>query len=242
MAVSKAVPERIFVAWLGDNPMSQPRSRALEAIKRLGHETVLVTQENLSDWVVPNAPLPRSYELLTAIQQADVLRCYLMHHHGGGYTDIKAPTDAWHHAFKEMSDQKLLAMGYPEVRGGVATLGADPNRRLQVRSSQWWRYQWLRVNRRRLIGNCAFIFRPQTDLTEQWWRDVTERLETVRPLLEARPARYPRERRGHVEYGAVSDYPVPWSYLGGDSMQPLILRFHKQIGRKLPAPSFTDYL
>lgn len=40
-------------------------------------------------FILKDAPLHPSYSFLSGVHRSDYLRCYLMHHYGGGYSDIK---------------------------------------------------------------------------------------------------------------------------------------------------------
>jgi hypothetical protein len=53
------VPRRLFCVWAGDNPMNANRRRGLEEIERVntGLEIVLVTPDNLGDFLVDGHPL-----------------------------------------------------------------------------------------------------------------------------------------------------------------------------------------
>ena len=48
-----------------------------------------MNRENLSSWIAEKSPLHPAYNYLSSVHKADYLRCYLMHHHGGAYSDIK---------------------------------------------------------------------------------------------------------------------------------------------------------
>lgn len=53
----------------------------------------LITLDSLPPWIDPEIPLHPSFDHLSTIHRSDYLRCYFMHVHGGGYTDIKqSPT------------------------------------------------------------------------------------------------------------------------------------------------------
>ena len=50
-----------------------------------------MTPANLQDWVVAGHPLHPAYNDLSLVHRSDYLRAYLLHHHGGGYCDLKRP-------------------------------------------------------------------------------------------------------------------------------------------------------
>lgn len=50
---------------------------------------ILVTPENVADFIVEGSPFHPIYEHLSLVHRSDYLRAYLMYHHGGAYTDLK---------------------------------------------------------------------------------------------------------------------------------------------------------
>lgn len=154
------VEERtMFCIWVGGNAMTPGRKRAYEKlISNVGCRVVLITDDTLVDWEVPEAPIHRCYKDLSATHKADYLRCYLMHHYGGGYSDIKAARNSWLPYFDTLVHHpEKLAMGYREV--GPHAVADVPD------ASQ---HRKLRNNYEKLIGCCAFIFRRQSELTKKW--------------------------------------------------------------------------
>ena len=81
---------RVFTFWTGDNDMSTRRRISLERLRAdIGLEVVLITPDNLAEWVVPGHPLHPSYQHLSLGHRSDYLRAYFFHHHGGGDCDVK---------------------------------------------------------------------------------------------------------------------------------------------------------
>ena len=80
---------RLFCFWTDNNTMSSDRRNALSSLSNTGLEVIFVNQDNLSNWVLKNAPLHTSYKYLSSVHKADYLRCYFMHHYGGAYSDVK---------------------------------------------------------------------------------------------------------------------------------------------------------
>jgi hypothetical protein len=238
-------PRRIFAFWLGDATMSDNRKRALDSLANTGVTVEFLTDADVDQWVVPGEPLHPAWPHLSAVHRADYLRTYLMHHHGGGYTDLKPTPATWSPTFDVIDDRGLLGAGYPEVgRYAVANIGVDFSRGpyRSALSAKWWHLRWLRLNYRNLLGNCAYIFRPGTDFTTDWFRELQGRLDALLPALEAHPARDPREKPGQMIDGSPSRYPVPWTHLLGAIFHPLTYRYRRQLDRGLPPPSFRDYV
>ena len=234
---------RVFVIWLG-GPMSATRAASLDAIRRhVGVPVELISEQSLDRWVTAAAPLHPAFSHLSAIHQADYLRCYLMHHHGGGYLDLKPLEADWRPAFDQLdANPDLLTVGYPEVgRRGVGTFGVELLGSPRPLHSAWWRYRWLQLNYRRLIGVCAFVCRPQSTFTTAWFATVTQRLDSFQAALAAHPARHLRDHAGFPIDGQPSGYPVTWTALLADIFHPLALRHRHHILNTLPPPSFHGY-
>ena len=86
----KELNRNIYVFWTGDNVMGPNRQRCLENLKtQSGMNVILVTKDNLSDFVLPEHPIHPAYKYLSLNHHSDYLRCYFMYHYGGVYSDIK---------------------------------------------------------------------------------------------------------------------------------------------------------
>lgn len=240
--------EVIYVFWTGSNEIPEVRKKGIEAIKKKsGVDVVLVDQYNLYEYV-PVEKIHPAYQFLNFAHRADYLRCYFMHHFGGGYCDIKRIHDPWIPYFKLLSNNNnnILGVGYKEVsRHGVANIYqsslalGDSNVFNQILTPLRWRLMQLRY--RSLIGNCAFIFKPQSEFTDLWWSELNSRLDFILPRLIKHPALHPKERPGHTYDGVVSKYPVPWSWILGDILHPLSYKFRHRLLRCLPPPDFINY-
>jgi hypothetical protein len=165
---------------------------------------------------------------------------------GGGYCDIKKINHSWLPVFEQlMTDENLLAAGYREVnRHGVANISQSAQLlecSLPYRLKEYARWRWLQLHYERVVGNCAFIFKPKTELTYRWWSEVNRRLDQFSDELAKYPANHHKERKGVLYDGKVSRYPLPWSYILGDVMQPLALKYSSRVLKSLPAPDFSNY-
>ncbi|MDO4920011.1 hypothetical protein [Kocuria sp.] len=201
----RQLPRRVFVLWVGDNPLTPRRRANLEVLReRIGLPVELVTPENLEAWVVPGHPLHPAYKNLSLVHRSDYLRAYLMHHHGGGYSDLKAPLCSWEGAFARMhADEQAWLAGYPErVVQDVTRLPGALGEDLA------WHYH-------RLVGMGAYLLRSHTPLTAEWLREVERRLD----YYADQAAEFPGEQRGEVV-----GYPISWTRLLGGVLHPLQLK------------------
>ncbi|MDI1288910.1 MAG: capsular polysaccharide synthesis protein, partial [bacterium] len=105
---------RVFVLWFGGHPMPQVRQQCVQSLRASGLDVVVITDEEVDEWLLPGAPLEPAFWLLTPIQRSDYFRAYLMHHHGGAYTDIKRAVGSWLPGLQQLADDpRLWAVGYP---------------------------------------------------------------------------------------------------------------------------------
>ncbi|MCY1707013.1 hypothetical protein [Pannonibacter sp. SL95] len=250
MADERTLERRVFAFWTGSNPMSEDRARCLASLSATGAQVILVTPDTLSDWLVPGAPLHPAYDRLSAVHRSDYLRPYFMHHHGGGYADIKFTRESWLPAFDRLEGSDAFGIGYREGSPkGVAhihrhRLGGDLyiGTRRAGSLANLMRYRYLRLNYKRLIGMCAYIFKPGTEFTQAWLDTVNARLDLAAADLARNPASTPRQANDSQGPDVTTAYPLPWSFICADVLHPLAHRHRDRILRELPPPSFKDYL
>lgn len=205
---SRELPREIWCFWTGTNEMSKDRARCLQQMKQM-NPIRLVTADTIGDVLVDGFPMHPGYEYLSLNHRSDYLRAYVMHHHGGGYSDIKVHPRPWGRAFARLdaSEDKWM-IGYPErtsrdVAALSGTLGAD-----------------LRKNYRRLRGCGAFIFRPGSPMTQEWLGEVDARMTRALPQLEEHPGN---------TWGDNEGYPFQWAELMGSVFHPLSLKYHDRL-------------
>lgn len=212
------VTKKIYCFWTGDNPMSINRKNGYLSLKeKSGIEVVLVTAKNLQDFILPNFPLHDAYQFLNLIHKSDYLRCYFMHHYGGGYADIKTFRHSWKNSFKQLNKSNKYIIGYREVsENGVAKLQGSI-------------YEDMKKHFPLLLGNGAFICKPQTSFTKEWYEELHNRLDNYLPFL-----------RQQEQFS--KEYPIPYTGLQGDIFHPLCLKYHKYILQNPDLkPVFNDY-
>lgn len=223
----------VYCCWTGNNPMSEARQKCFDTIKKnIGCKVVLITPTNLNEYITPEYPLHKAYEYLSYTHKADYLRTYMLHVHGGGYTDIKETTISWRPYFEllENSPDKW-AIGYKEVgAGGVACGNCDE----------------VVKNWEKLIGNGAYIFKKQTPLTTEWFRQMNAKLDEKYEALKANPAQAPDDVPGKEitlpdGQKIISKYPMYWAEMLGGIFHPVCYKYHDRLLNTLPAPKFSDY-
>lgn len=242
----------IWMFWTGENQMSDTRKRALDGFceKNSDCSVRLVCNDEIES--LEN--LHEGYEYLSPIQKGDYLKGYYMHHFGGGYADVKDTSVSWSLFLQRMIDNEgLIGIGYSEASvGGVARIEncrLDPNdsvfcRDFTLDGNGKWSSFHVRDNWHKLVGNGGFIFRPNTDLTLDWWNGLTEKMDGYLPELKKHPGQWARDAYGHVipETGEKSKYPIPWAVICGNILHPLTLKYTDKIDKDLPYPDCVNYL
>ncbi len=207
----ESAAEVVYCFWTGDNELAPNRLRSLDIMRRrIGVPVKLITPANLDEYILPGHPLHRGFKYLSLVHRSDYLRCYFMHHHGGGYADIKRYSRSWKRAFDRLNRSGKWGLGYKEVgKRGVVNLegaiGAD-----------------LKSNWRKLIGNGSFIFRPHTPMTHEWYGELLRRMDLYFDELERHPG---------DTWGKNDGYPIPWSGCQGNIFHPLTLKYHDRLLR-----------
>lgn len=205
-------PRRVFVLWTGDNPLTPNRSRNLDLLReRIGLPVELITPATLAPWLVDGHPLHPAYGHLSLVHRSDYLRAYLLHHHGGGYCDLKLPLTSWDAAFDRVAgDPDIWVAGFGELSSAsVVRLSG----RLGVDVS---------MHHQRLVGTSSMLARSHTSFTAEWLREVNRRMDYYAPQL----AEYPGGVRGEVV-----GYPISWTRLLGGVFQPLQLKYLSHVRR-----------
>lgn len=217
-----SIPRQVVSFWTGNNPMSENRAKHFEALKQnIGVPVILVTPDNLADYILPDYPLHEGFEYLSLVHKSDYLRCYFMHHYGGGYSDIKAAQQSWVEAFDVLEKSDSYILGCSEIKlADLAPVGGRLGQDMKRYFSQ-------------LIWTCAYISRPHTPFTHEWYTQLHHRLDLYLPQLKENPGNILGDNEG---------YPIPWTNILGDIFHPLCLKYMEKV-IKYPniRPSVVDY-
>ncbi|HSO70891.1 MAG TPA: hypothetical protein VLQ67_14805 [Arachnia sp.] len=207
---SAPCPRVIYAMWFG-GPLPTTRSRSLDEIRRSNPDTpvVLITEATVGEFLLPEHPLHPAFNKLAATHRSDHLRAYLMHFHGGGYTDLKPPRATWDGVFRRLEeDRTILVAGYREITSNYVSehprnLGSDLRR--------YYRF---------VMGPSAFIMRPRSVFTASLYREQLRRLDYYEPALTDTPPE---------PYDLPHSYPLWWGELFPDIAQCLSLKFQNRI-------------
>ena len=208
----------IYCFWTGDNEMSKSRIECLNNIHSVSEcNVILITKDNLSKYILNDVPLHQAFEYLSETHKADYLRTYFMHFHGGGYSDIKKTTGSWIKSFNDLKNSNYWICGYKEINGGVA---------YAPHADKW----------QEMIGNCAYICKPQTELTKEWYNEMILLLDTKLEKLKLNPSSNPQDSN---ESG--SGYPIEWNEMLGRIFHKVSYKYKDYILNTLPICIFDNY-
>lgn len=204
------VERRVFCLWTGVNEMPERRRTNLAHLIKTqqGVDVMVVSPATLGDWLVPGFPLHPTYEHLSLVHRSDYLRAYLLHHHGGGYADIKSPRSPWLEVFAAFEASAFWLAGYTEAHRLLVPLVGGPLERDLRRAS------------RQLLGYGTLIARPRTALTEGWMDRVHAVLDAHADALERSPGNTRGDNVG---------YPLRWTEILADVVAPLTWRFQDHV-------------
>jgi len=208
----------IYCFWTGDNVMSSQREDCLSSLLKISEcNVMLITKKNLDTYILPDHPLHPAYEYLSETHKADYLRTYFMNFHGEGYSDIKKTTGSWKESFQLLnSDNDKWCCGYLEVNGGVA-------------------YPPLADKWPELVGNGAYIFKPQTPLTQEWYNEMIKLLDSKLEALKINPSKHPQDCKER------SNYPIEWNEMLGRIFHRVSYKYKQYIMNTLPISIFCNY-
>ena len=209
----------IYCFWTGNNNMSEARLKSLDNLRIVSEaKVVLVTKDNLQEYILNDNPLHPAYEYLSETHKADYLRTYFMNFHGGGYSDIKITTGSWKKCFHDLLISDKWICGYKEINGGVACKDI---------ADKW----------ELLVGNGAYICKPQTELTKEWYNNMILLLDSKLEKLKIKPSRNPRDCS---ESG--SGYPIEWNEMLGRIFHRVSYNYKDKLMNTLPISIFYNYL
>lgn len=220
----------IFCMWTGTNPMSAQRINALWSIFNHTHCPVaFINHDSYKDWELEDAPFHPAFTHLSETHKSDYLRCYLMHHYGGGYTDLKLTHQSWIPLFEQFRNSNALALGYQEIPNGIPHVSGALGDEIRAHYSE-------------LIGLCAFIFKRRTALTTQWLELTHRVLDSKLEALKTHPAKHPQDQFGVLfDNQYPSPYPLRWAELLGEVFHPLIYAHKGDLMLANIAPIFHSY-
>lgn len=223
------INNNIYVFWTGNNPITENRKKSLEQLNKICNANIiLVTPNNLNDYIIPDAPLHPAYNYLSLTHKSDYLRSYFMYYHGGGYSDVKPSLGSWTKGFELINSNKDIWM--------IATREIDPNHVGYVNIPEI--YAQLQKNYRQLPQNGAYICKPKTPLFRDVLNDIHKILDIHYEQLKTNNNWPIRAKKGDG-----SNYPLEWTEICGSLIHQYALKYNNHIlFEGLPGFSTDNYM
>ena len=232
----------IFILWTGGT-LTQNRIKGIKKIreKTKCNVTLINYKDNLKKFILKDYPLHKGYKYLSAIHKADYLRCYMMHHYGGGYSDIKAAKHSWIPEFEKIEkDKNIWALGCNNKECGFGLAYPYENDKIQNK--------FMKTNHNKMIGVGYFIYRPRTKITYEWYNNLIKRMDFYYNKLKKNPAKFPRESTHGTpkpvwEGGKTNTkYPIGWNRILGQIIYPIQLKYLNHIKHGIKDADDSNYL
>ena len=240
ITVKNCVPYIIWCYWEGEEMRGNRKLSYEYLVKNIQVPIFLITPENLSSLIKPEAPLPEEYNYLSAVHRSDYIRAYMMHYYGGGWHDIKATTVSYKDVWEEFSDENTWIVGRPEVAKGAAKV-----------TDEWGNY--MPNHYRDLIAVPSWVVRPKTALSLEILNGMNRILKINAEKLKSYPAKHNRECKLQANnwfkkllytlkflyQGRSIHYPIEWTYFG-NQFHPAILKYKEHVSFNLPVDSIKN--
>jgi len=208
------INRKIYCFWFGPK-MSFDRRKCFKSIvKNSGVDVELITEENISNYIVKSDLLYKGFKLLSSTHKSAYLRPYFMKHHGGCYMDIKYLREDFNQYFDLLENSNKDFIGYQE------------------HSSQYgvWTKDWSLKEKERLAGACRYIFKPNTKFANLWYDKIIGYLNSIYPQLIDNPGTYHQRaipggfgggggEKKVIDYDKYGHYPISWSRIFGRYLQ-----------------------
>ena len=207
----------LYCFWTGNNKMSETRKKCFDSLKNTKFNVILVTQDNIDTYILPDHPLHSGYVYLSETHKSDYLRTYFMNFYGGGYCDIKLCINSWIPSYEKLLYGNAIAIGYEEVENGNVYLENI-------------------VPSNNFIGNGSYICKPHTDFTKEWYNEMINCMDEKYEKLQQYPSRKPDEQREVDDY----QYHLRWTELLGEIFHKYNYKYRHKILRGLPVDFMNE--
>jgi hypothetical protein len=224
-----SVPFVVWCFWY-QGEMNDNRKRSLEMMKlNLGVPVILITEENINEFVLSEHPLHPTFHWLSDVHKSDYMRIYLLHHYGGGWHDIKPTNVSFQSSWDWFADPHVYFVGRAEVKGGPAKVSDHEGR--------WMPDYWSD-----LVGCGWWIGRKNTPLSSEMYQSINRMLDNNYDALKKYPAKTPFDKRkikrwhNWLPFRFISrkGYPLPWTVFG-NIFHPLNYKYRMNIKNTLPS-------
>lgn len=226
----------IFTIWFG-NSYTVNRDLQLKNIKEKSKCKVININEN--NLHLLKYPIHKSFKYLSSIHKSDYLRCYLMYYYGGGYSDLKKTSGSWIPAFNKLKNNEYLWVVGHDV-DNINPPSNLKNKSIDYNECSKELEKKLYENKNNFIGVGFFIFKKNTKLINDWYKELNKRLDNFYEELKQHPAKFDRESKNGTpkpwwEGGNFNNnYPISWTRILGQILYPLQLDYLDRITKGIP--------
>lgn len=216
--------EYIFCIWPGNDKLPPDRAAEIFSLLANSHRAiVLLTPASIRKWELPEHPFHPAFDYLSECHQSDYLRVYIMHHYGGGYSDIKFTFKPWDGAFKALRESDAYALGYQFASPSEFGLSKKYQGSALLEE---YKQHYVPFG----IGHVAFIFKRYTPLTTLMLGRLHELLDSKLELLKTHPSRFQKDYLGRtLPDGSISQYPLDYIEMGPDVFHQALYEFREKI-------------
>lgn len=223
----------IYMFWTGNNPITENRKQNYLKTSLINYnfKVKLLYNEDIKKYELKEFPFHPAYQFLSETHKADYLRCYFMNFYGGGYSDIKLSMEAWDKAWDHFLKSDKLICGYAEIHPEHIASQQDKVLEMQIKQ-----------NYSKIIGNCAYLVKPQTFITNEWFDEINKILDIKFDDLKKNPSKFPQDTFGFKNNdGTISTYPLRWAEICGEVFHKVIYKNLKFVDYSLPRPKTENY-
>ena len=223
MPFTAQAPYMLWIFWFG--PMGPVRQKSIDTIKRTAGVSVIVLGDLNYTTVGDLHPLALS-PALSKVHLSDYLRAFVMQKFGGAYQDVKPTTIDWKSKIAHLNshdnlwffgaDELPWHKSHPAWDKQFGTTGLLPSYSIVKK-----------LGPACVTSNGYYAAKPNTALTKRWLDLVTQKMAIYLQSVQLHPAPRPRCCTKYKENG----YPIYWSELHGDILQPLQVVHCRRIAR-----------
>ena len=226
------INRNLYMCWTGDNNITINRQKSIDIIRQKCNVNLkILYPKDIKEIEIKDSPFHESYEFLSYTHRADYLRMYLMHHYGGAYSDIKITNFDWNPYFDILEESNKFILGYEELCEEHIAINLEDPLAQQIKQNYY-----------NLIGNGAYICKPNTFFTLEWKKRVHKILDLKTDLLKNNPASFPQDHNMAIlPNGNKSNYPLRWAEICGEVFHRLSWENIPFIMSGLPRPIMYQY-
>lgn len=228
------VPEVVFIIWFGNN-ISNNRLAALNSLtNNIGVPYILITDNNYKSFILNEFPLHEAWNYLSGVHKADYLRCYLLHHYGGGYHDIKYRDKDWTNQWNSFYDENIWIKSRREkCKSWVAYDVDKPDTKIIQEH----------YNELGTMGWC--ICRSYTPYTHELINKIHNKLDYHLINLKKNPSNKQEGYYANSAFKKIHDiennYPIRWLEILGELYHPLMYKYKEHLCFDLPDVIYKKY-